>query len=106
MSELLVLTPPEASHGFRLAGVRQTVLQPSELETVLRRETDGDRVGLIIVDERLLTDMPAARLRSFERHWGGVLVVLPAPGMAEVEAEDYALRVVRDALGYQMRLSL
>jgi hypothetical protein len=52
-----------------------------------------------------LTDAPLqARLRDIERHFSGAVVVLPAPGTVARPEDDYALRLIRRAIGYQIRL--
>jgi V/A-type H+-transporting ATPase subunit F len=39
-----------------------------------------------------------------ERRWPGLVVMLPAPREGARVEEDYVLRLIRRALGYQVRL--
>jgi V/A-type H+-transporting ATPase subunit F len=98
------MTPPDARHGFALTGVRQTTLLPEQLRPELRALLDDARVGLVVVDERLAAGAMQGSLRDMERHWPGLVVMLPAPREGARVEEDYVLRLIRRALGYQVRL--
>ena len=104
MKQVVVMTPPDARHGFALTGVRQRTLVPSQLLAELHALLDDPSVGLVVVDERLAAGQVQASLREMERRSPGMFVMLPAPeGGARLE-EDYVLRLIRRAIGYQVRL--
>jgi V/A-type H+-transporting ATPase subunit F len=98
------MTPPDARYGFALTGVRQTSLLPEHLPDDLTALLDDPRVGLVVVDERLAAGAMQANLRELERRWPGLVVMLPAPREGVRVEEDYVLRLIRRALGYQVRL--
>jgi len=104
VKQVVVMTPPDARYGFALTGVRQRTLQPEQLPLELEALLDDPGVGLVVVDERLATGGMQARLRDMERRWPGLVVSLPAPREGARAEEDYVLRLVRRALGYQVRL--
>lgn len=105
MKKVVVLTPVDARHGFALSGVRQFAIARDDLgQTLLQLARDAD-TGVVIVDERLVTATTQEELRRMERRWPGVLIVLPAPEKAARIEEDYVLRLIRRAIGYQVRLS-
>ena len=104
MKQVVVMTPPDARHGFALTGVRQRTLLPEQLPADLEALLDDPRVGLVVVDERLAAGAMQASLRDMERRWPGVVVMLPAPREGARVEEDYVLRLIRRALGYQVRL--
>lgn len=105
MSELVFVTPADARHGFSLAGARQVVVKGEDVEATLRRELAGGESKVVVVDERLLAGITEERFQEMERKWFGVLVVLPAPaGAGALPVEDYALRLIRRAIGYHVRL--
>ncbi len=106
MKRIVFLTPPDARHGFRLAGVHQRVVEARRLEQVLDELMRDPRIGVIVVDERVIDPSADARIASLERRWSGLLVVLPAPEPRAEAAEDYAMRLIRRAIGYQVRLNL
>jgi len=106
VKKIVFITPADARYGFSLTGVRQMVLAPPELGKTLRTLVDDTAVGLVVIDERLTSSLAPARLRAIERRWPGVVIVLPAPEKAALPEEDYALRLIRRAIGYQVRLTL
>ena len=105
MKRIVVVAPADARHGFALAGVRQLTRAPDELDATLAELVRDAATGVIVVDERLAAGPAQQWIREAERRWPGLVVVLPAPGEAARLEEDYALRLIRRAIGYQMRLS-
>ena len=105
MKRIVVIAPADARHGFALAGVRQLTSAPADLDATLQELMRDPATGVVIVDERLVAGPAQQRLRQLERRWTGLVVVLPAPGEAVRIEEDYALRLIRRAIGYQVRLS-
>ncbi|MGB5105020.1 MAG: V-type ATP synthase subunit F [Steroidobacteraceae bacterium] len=105
MKEIVVLTPEDARCGFALTGVRQLTLVPRDLQATLQELSRDPATGVIVVDERLLADGAQAQLGGIERRWSGLVVVLPSPERAARIEEDYALSLIRRAIGYQVRLS-
>jgi hypothetical protein len=45
-------------------------------------------------------------LREREQNWNGIMLVLPSPEILPAEAEDYASRLIRRAIGYHVRLNV
>ncbi len=105
MKRIVFLTPPEARYGFSLAGVVQVTAEKPEAEARLRELLEDSETGVVVIDERLREQIPAKRMQDIERRWPGLLVVLPAPEKAETLEEDYIMRLVRRAIGYQVRLN-
>ncbi len=106
MKRIVFLSPADARYGFSLAGVTQRTIEPHEAEQVLMETLQEKETGVVVIDERLMAAVPAGKVRDIERRWPGLLIVLPAPHKPEFEVEDYALRLVRRAIGYQVRLNL
>jgi len=105
VKRIVVLTPGDARHGFALAGVRQLTLAPEGLQAALQELARDPGTGVIVIDERLITGPAQEKVREIERRWPGLVVVLPSPERAARIEEDYALRLIRRAIGYQVRLS-
>lgn len=103
MKKIVFITAPDAEYGFRLAGISQHVTRAEGIERALKEEIN-EQNGLIIVDERLIKDMPGEKVREIERVWHGILLVLPAPERPGVIVEDYIARLIRRAIGYHVRL--
>ena len=107
MKKILAATPADTTAGFGLAGVRQLAPRAGELGEMLLALARDPATGVLIVDERLTADAAVQQaLASIDRAWPGLAVVLPAPSAAPPEQEDYALRMIRRAIGYQVRITL
>lgn len=106
MKKIIFITLRDAEYGFRLAGVEQLVAEETDIDAVLQKAMREPDAGMIAVDERLLRNYPLERLKDTERSFQGVFLVLPAPARPAPEAEDYASRLIRQAIGYHVRLKL
>ena len=106
MKNIVFLTPRDAEFGFGLAGVRHQLADAGEAKALLAELMREPDVGLIILDERLYTGAVEEQLREEEPAWPGVLLVLPSPEKPPAEAEDYAARLIRRAIGYHVRLNV
>lgn len=106
MKKIVFITPPDARYGFSLGGVSQHVVLPEEAEATLMRVLADPDSGVVVLDERLLAGISEERFREMQQRWYGILVLLPGPEAGRVELEDYALRLIRKALGYHVRLQL
>ena len=104
MKKVVFITPPDAGYGFGLTGVVQYVTRKDEVNDVLKEPLGEPETGLVIIDERLIDGIPEERLREIEHGWHGVLLVLPSPEKPPPEAEDFAARLIRRAIGYHVRL--
>jgi V/A-type H+-transporting ATPase subunit F len=105
VKDIFFITVEDARYGFHLAGVNQIVIAAEELEETLQRITRDHKTGMVVIDERLIDGVSEERLRETESRWPGIIIVLPAPEQAEAEDEDYALRLIRRAIGYHVRLN-
>jgi V/A-type H+-transporting ATPase subunit F len=106
VKKVLFITTPDVRPGFRLAGVDQFIAEAHELEDILLKAVHDPERALIVLDERLIAGIDDARLREIEKAWAGIMVVLPSPVAAPAELEDYALKLIRRAIGYHVRLRL
>jgi len=106
MKKIVFVTCPDAEYGFKLTGVNHQVAKEEELEDVLKKLMAEPETGLVVVDERLIRGVAESRLREMEKKWYGMLLVLPAPEKYGVELEDYAMRLIKRAIGYHVRLKL
>ena len=105
MKKVVVLTPHDVRYGFTLAGADQKPASPAEAEELLKAVIADPDTGVVVIDERLLAGMDEERFREMEKRWYGIMVVMPAPATGDGAAqEDYALRLIRRAIGYHVRL--
>ncbi len=105
MRRIVVITAPDARHGFALAGVRQRVCEPEAAEALAAATLRDPEVGALLLDERLLPASAQRGLRERARRSAGLLILLPAPGAAATAEADYLLELIRRAIGYQVRLT-
>ena len=105
MKHIVFITPRDARHGFSLSGVTQFIVTPDEAEASIQKAMADPDCGVVIVDERLLAGIGEEHFREMERRWFGLLIVLPAPEKIGAEGEDYAERLIRRIIGYQVRLN-
>ncbi len=107
MKKIVFLTTCDARYGFSLAGIDHHVVELSEAEAELDALTAEPDNGLVIVDERLVRGAVEERFQANEDDdWQGILLVLPSPEKLAPEAEDYAARLIRRAIGYHVRLNV
>lgn len=106
MKKIVFLTPPDARYGFSLTGVQQRVTPTAAAVNALLETTRDPATGVAVLDERLVDPAVQKVLAELQSRWPGVVVVLPAPQRIAEAGADYALRMIRRAVGYQVRLSL
>lgn len=106
MKRVMAITPQDARFGFGLAGINHQTTSGADITELLRKELADPDNGLIILDERLAREQGEEILREMERKWQGIIVILPKPALLPQEGDDYALRLIRRAIGYHVRLRL
>ena len=103
MKAICFLTPEDAAFGFAMTGIEQRTTRPEVAEEALRAALADGAIGLVALDERLLSGISEETLLWAERRRQGILVVLPAPAMGALGG-DYVNQLVSRAIGYQVRL--
>lgn len=103
MNRIVALTPADADNGFACCGAVQHAVPTGRVAELLAQALAEAGKGVVILDERLVGEVGDELLHALERRWPGVLVVLPAPGISEA-AEDYVMRLIRRAVGYQVKV--
>ncbi len=106
MKRIVFVSVSDAEYGFRLTGVAHQIAKEEETEDALKKLMADPETGLVVVDERLIQGIPESRLREMEKRWYGMLLVLPAPEKFAAGIEDYAMRLIKRAIGYHVRLKL
>ncbi len=106
MKKIAFITPPDAEHGFGLAGIVHHVVDAEEIENILKKVTADPDAGLLIMDERIIRELPEERMKELEEAWHGIILALPSPEKPPEEAGDYAARLIRRAIGYHVRIRL
>ncbi len=106
MKKIAFLTPIDAEYGFGLTGLPQHTVKAEDAEDRVKKLMSEADTGLIVIDERMIREMDEGKMREAEERWSGILLVLPSPTRPVAEVEDYAVRLIRRAIGYHVRLKL
>lgn len=106
MKSVAFLTPEDAAHGFLLAGIHHFTAAPPDFREVLKKLMGEPDFGMIVIDERFLSDEIEKWLREIEGSWTGIMMILPPPAFAQTPDEDYAARLLRRTVGYHVRLNV
>ena len=107
MPRMLVLTDSETAIGFRLAGVEVRETTSEEAQTDLEEIILSDKNRLVVVDEAFIDDPnPSSARDKLARKQPGLL---PMPSLAatfgeEADATEYMKKLVRDAIGFDVRM--
>ena len=103
---IIFFTAEDAKYGFSLAGFEQHVCTSENMESLLDQFIQKPEYGLFVIDERLVTESIDIRLRELERGLDLVFVIMPPPLKMEAKREDYAVRLLRKAIGYHIQLNI
>jgi vacuolar-type H+-ATPase subunit F/Vma7 len=103
-----VLCRPALAPGFLLAGLR-----PIEVETAGQAQTRllalaaDPGAGILLVEEELFDRLPVEFRRELARRPLPLLVPFPSPRWqtAEAEVDGYIAELLRQAIGYRVRLT-
>jgi len=101
----MVITSPDLSPGFQLAGVETFAVEDVEkAEEVLGKLLTGDEASLIVVHRGLLQVMGPRLRRQIDRSYRPVVVDIPGslsttPGE---ERRRYITELIRRAIGYHI----
>lgn len=106
MKKVMVVAPASSASGFAIAGVIAREAGGSQLPQLLDQAGGDAAIGVLAIDERLIDAAAQERMREMERKWRGAIVIVPAPGGAARPEDDYARRLIRRAIGYQVRVQL
>jgi len=101
-----LVADPSVCAGFRLAGLEtRPVSSREEGLAALEEMGTGAEWGVVLVQEEV---MPDAVPRGLRRSRTGIPVIVPFPGPAREglpgEAEAYVTELLRQAVGYRVRL--
>lgn len=107
MAELLVITGPGASVGFRCAGIDTLeVEEDSDVSGTLLDIQSGGRYGLVAIEERLLQKVPELAAKRLRKRGLPIIIPISLPlkwGEAGA-AESPVVRLIRRAIGYQIKI--
>lgn len=103
-----VLCRPALAPGFALAGLRPVLAtSPGEATAAIRALTAQPDAGVLLVDEGLHEQLPPELRRDLARRALPLVVPCPGPrwGGPEAGLDRYIAELLRQAIGYRVRLT-
>lgn len=105
MFELEVICPVSKRLGFELAGVRTAPYRDAgEARRLLEASLRDPSLGIVILDEELVSLLPVDLVRRSERSERPLVVAVPLGVTAGVERE-YLEEAIQRMIGYRVRIS-
>lgn len=107
MSKLLVITYPDTSLGFRLAGVEtKEIKEDEDITAILNDIIKAEDYGLLVIEEKFLEKADEGVLKKIRKTGIPVIVPIDTPKSLQTEAEmeSYVSRLIRRAIGYQVKI--
>lgn len=107
MANIVALVDEEAALGFALAGI---AARPTETPEELRRQAESLRsqreVRVVLLDELLFRQLPEKLQRELEDSRSPLYIPVPAFRIRRgaVAPEEYVARLMRRAIGYQIKI--
>lgn len=100
-----VLCDPAVKPGFALASLSARATGPGGAAGALEEMAEESRTGVILVQSDLYEAAAGPTLRRLERQTIPVLLPFPGPRWtARPSAEEYVVELLRQAIGYRVRL--
>lgn len=107
MSAVRVVGSEVACAGFALAGLTtHDVSSPREAGLVLEELVRRDDVGVLLVEQAVLSGLGAEATRELTRRPAPIMVPFPSPAWREdgKAPESLVLELLQRAIGYRVRL--
>ncbi len=112
MSELLIITEPGRSKGFKLAGFDALELEegddPSKFidELEAKRESGAQSYSLLCIDAETLGRVDSMVIKKIKKKGLPIIIPLDIPEVwqGEKETESPIVRMLRRAIGYQIKI--
>lgn len=107
MSKILIITYPDISLGFRLSGIEiKEAKEGEDITPILNDIIKTGEYGLLVVEEKFLAKVDEGILKRIRKTGIPVIVPIDTPKswQAEAEMESYITKLIRRAIGYQVKI--
>lgn len=107
MAGFVVITGKGGSLGFRCAGVESVEAEgPGDVMRILQERQGSGSCGLAAVDGRLLDLVPEAAIRRLRKKGLPIIIpiTIPTSWTETGPEESAAVRLIRKAIGYQIKI--
>jgi vacuolar-type H+-ATPase subunit F/Vma7 len=105
--KILIITFPSMAVGYRLAGTEVLeVREDDNFTEILNSVLKIDDLGILCVEESILNDVPEPFMRRIGKLAMPLIVPIttPATWKGRKEGESYITRLIRRAIGYQIKI--
>jgi len=105
--KLIVLTDPDTSDGFGLAGVTVQVAESQEdARRKLSALIDDDESGIVAVNESFMTEIDERTQQKINQSYRPIVISLPIREKLTTEEDHraYLSRLIRRAVGFDITL--
>jgi V/A-type H+/Na+-transporting ATPase subunit F len=107
MGRIVAVLDEETALGFRLSGVEvRKADSESELRERIEALMNEKDIRIVIVDEETFRRLPEKLERRLEHSTAPLFLPIPTVKVwrGEVRPEEYAARLIRRAIGYQVKI--
>ena len=109
--KVLAISEKELAKGFALAGLETwRVSDAKEASQALAKVISGGEYGIVIMDEKLSSEIDKQVKTALSRGQGPMLVSIPAElrwrDTERLPHDDCVARLIRRAVGYQLNIKL
>lgn len=105
--KILAIVPDDFAWGFKLTGIDIRGCQDSQqAKEYLEKELLEQRFSLIFIDEKFILSFDARLIKKIQESASPLVMAIPLKRSfkKEVEPKDYFLKMVQDAIGYEIRI--
>lgn len=107
MSNVVALVDEETARGFRMSGIgTRTTDTPEELVAWANALRSDPEVRLVLMDESLFRQLPERVKGRLEDSRAPLFIPIPVLDLSKgaVKPEEYVARLMRRAIGYQIKI--
>ena len=105
--KILAIVPSDFALGFKLTGIdTKACTFPEEAKEYLSKELTQSQYSLIIMDEEFLLSFEARLRKKIQESRKPLVMAIPLKKTfkEELKPKDYFLKMVQDAIGYEIRI--
>jgi len=105
MYRFIVVTDPDTSPGFRLAGVEvREAVDIRSAHEIISSLVYQDDTGIVAVNEEFMATIDEKVLEQIENTYRPVIIPIPTPAR-DVDRRSYVERLLQRAIGYNIVVS-
>lgn len=104
---ILAILPSDYDLGFKLTGIdTESCAQAIQAKAILEKEVSQRNYSIILIDESFLLSFDARFTKKIQETSLPLIMGIPLKKSfkKEIEAEDYFSKMVRSAIGYEIRI--